>query len=133
MRLSRWFSNWLKMWVFVPIVVVLMLCWPTSKLHGNPDESEEQILFLGADKRLQKDTKELIMVYEAIFGADCRKPKVKERQISELPGKPGESVWVEEWTVDRCGEAFLYVVTYTPTLSKGGTDVSVAPPTSVND
>jgi hypothetical protein len=116
--------------ICMPLTVVLVLICPAESVQSRENESEKEIVFLGADKRLQKDAKQFVMMYESVFGADCRKPKVTERQITEQPERPGESVWVERWTVDRCGEDFYYRITFTPTPSKGGTDISVAPPES---
>jgi hypothetical protein len=116
--------------ICIPLTVVLVLSWSAEDVQSKENESEKQLVFLGADKRLQKDAKQFVMMYESVFGADCRKPKVTERQITEQPERPGESEWVEKWTVDRCGEDFYYLITFTPTPSKGGTDISVAPPES---
>lgn len=114
--------------ICMPLAVVLVFSWPAATLESEENESEKQLVFLGADKRLQKDAKQFVMMFEGIFGADCRKPKVTAKQITEQPKKPGKSMWVEKWTVDRCGENFYYLITFTPTPSKGGTDFSVAPP-----
>ena len=116
--------------ICMTLIVVLVISWPAEPIQSKENESEKQLVFLGADKRLQKDAKQFVMMYEGIFGADCRKPKITEKQITEQPERPGESVWVEKWTVDRCGEDFYYLITFTPTPSKGGTDISVAPPES---
>ena len=115
------------------LVIASLLCWPITIESANPDTSDNQIVFLGADKRLQKDAKALVMVYESIFGAGCRKPEVSDREIAEPPDKPGESVWVEKWTLNRCGDDVYYMITFTPTPSRGGTDISVAPPESAKD
>ena len=117
----------------MPLVVALVFGWSMATLEGESGvagESDQQMIFLGANKRLQKDARQIVMMYESVLGADCKKPKVVQKQITEPPEKPGESVWVEKWTVDRCGDNYNYQITFTPTPSKGGTDISVAPPSS---
>lgn len=134
MKSSKRQYKWLRPLARMPLVMILVVVfvsdWSTATLRGDSGKSDQQIVFLGADKRLQKDAKQLVMVIESVLGADCRKPKVTEKQITEPPEKPGQSVWMEKWTVDRCGEDFYYLITFTPTPSKGGTDISVTPPTS---
>lgn len=112
----------------MPLIVVMVLSWSVDTVQSKENETEKQIVFLGAGKRLQKDAKQFVMMFEGIIGADCRKPKITEKQITQQPEKPGESEWVEKWTVDRCGEDFYYLITFTPTPSIGGTDISVTPP-----
>ena len=93
--------------------------------------AEEKYIFLGADKHLQKDVKQMIMMMESFYDSGCRKPKITEKAITKQPEKPGESAWVEKWTIDRCGKDFYYLITFTPTPSQGGTDFNVSlPPTS---
>ena len=132
MKSSKGHYEFFRLLVCMPLVVAVVLVFVcfTTTLQGDSGESVQQIAFMGADKRLQKDAKQLVMMYESVFGIDCRKPKITEMQITEPPEKPGESMWVEKWTVDRCGEDLYYVITFTPTPSKGGTDISMVPPKS---
>ena len=100
-------------------------------LFAGTVSAEEKYIFLGADKLLQKDVTQMIMIMEDIYDSDCRKPKISKKTIAEQPEKKEESVWVEKWAIDRCGKNFYYLITFTPTPSKGGTDFNVSlPPTS---
>lgn len=113
---------------FITIVFLLSGC-ATSK----SGESDPHLIFLGADGVLQQDATIMVMAYESVFGAECKKPKIAEKQITESPEKPGESVWVEMWTVDRCGKNYNYHITFTPTPSRGGTDIRVVTPPVADD
>jgi hypothetical protein len=75
-----------------------------------------------ADSLLKSDTLALIETYENSQG--CSSVSLTTGVVTQYPDPNPGGVWQEMWTVDACGEAHVYEITFTPSPG-GGTDMSV--------
>ncbi len=78
-----------------------------------------------ASPLLQRDTLRIILVMDGAADNTCAKRTVVNTEPIKRPTRPDDT-GQERWTVDRCGKAIPYLVTYTPS-ARGGTDISVKP------
>ena len=71
---------------------------------------------------LQQDVMTTIVMLDSAKAPDCANHKILDTELIERSRRPRQ--YVERWTVDRCGQAVRYRVTFTPN-PRGGTDFSV--------
>lgn len=71
---------------------------------------------------LQQDVMSTIVMLDSAKAPDCANHKILDTELIERSRRPRQ--YVERWTVDRCGQAVRYRVTFTPN-PRGGTDFSV--------
>jgi len=75
---------------------------------------------------LQKTAANAIMLFESVSGKSCNEPKITNSKITQQPASDS-GVWIEQWTVDRCGANIAYLLTFTPDAQNGGTSMSIEP------
>lgn len=91
-----------------------------------------------ADPVLQTDITIMLVMADRLAadreaGGDdpCRDRTIRRVEVLEAPTFPSDGGWVgpwtEAWTIDRCGEAFRYVVEFTAS-EDGGTDYRLRDP-----
>jgi hypothetical protein len=76
-----------------------------------------------ASPLLQRDTLRIIIVMDGAEDKTCPKRTVVNTESIKKPTRPDDT-GEERWTVDRCGKAIPYLVTFRPS-ARGGTDISV--------
>jgi hypothetical protein len=84
-----------------------------------------------ANSNLQFDTWQFIEIFEMGEAPNCDSNVVDTRILEDTSGasvRGGPLLkggWVEEWTLDRCGERVVYRVKYTAD-GRGGTFIEVS-------
>ena len=75
-----------------------------------------------ASGQVLRDAKHMVLLIDTARDRDCQEQRhiTVEPMVAEKPG-----VIVERWHVERCGSTKTYRLTFTPTPTKGGTDVGI--------
>ncbi|VAX15649.1 hypothetical protein MNBD_NITROSPINAE03-848, partial [hydrothermal vent metagenome] len=63
-------------------------------------------------------------VAEGVFSRDCEKSRIIASDVIEEPVAEGR-MWVEKWTVNRCGTIVKYRMRFIPKSDDSDTDVII--------
>lgn len=67
---------------------------------------------------------EMVLVAEGVFSRDCEKSRIIASDVIEEPVAEGR-MWVEKWTVNRCGTIVKYRMRFIPKSDDSDTDVII--------
>lgn len=121
-----------RLWIIASVLIFLCCCLVVVAAFG-------YILFVGrtfnsvstnggiysglADEQLKNDTLNTIQQYES-SQSGCNDVSLFLGAVITAPASTGDGSWVEEWSVNVCGDSHLYSVSFTP-VATGGTDFSI--------
>ena len=88
-----------------------------------------------ADNRLQADTLSTVYTASAMVKSNCNKFQVINTELKTMPQynkiykgqRFASSTWIEEWTVDACGQKLVVPIAFIPDKKGFGTSFSITP------
>jgi hypothetical protein len=78
------------------------------------------------DANIQQNVVSGLNLYESTSKSGCSNPRIASTEIVQKPTEQN-GVWIERWTIDRCGKTTVsYLITFTPDTKNGGAGLAIA-------